>query len=149
MHHLTSAYRVGLLALDTLARRAHEPNQAKYSRNPPFREDIQWLLRLSTKLGTFKHKNITSVLIYINCYTITNDFFRIKLHSTILFGRHQQCSKSFHFTRCCSRSCYVLGTFQPKSNLVSIVESIGRKVSFNVRNILLFCHKSSNSMINE
>ncbi|XP_050525577.1 zinc finger SWIM domain-containing protein 8 homolog [Daktulosphaira vitifoliae] len=51
IHHLTSAYRVGLLALDTLARRVHEPNQAKYSRNPPFREDIQWLLRLSKKLG--------------------------------------------------------------------------------------------------
>jgi len=51
LHHLTSAYRVGLLALDTMARRIHEPNQAKYSRNPPFREDIQWLLRLSKKLG--------------------------------------------------------------------------------------------------
>lgn len=51
MHQLTSAYRIGLLALDTLARRVHEPNQTKYSRNPPFREEIQWLLRLSKKLG--------------------------------------------------------------------------------------------------
>lgn len=56
---MTSAYRVGLLALDTLARRVHEPNQAKYSRNPPFREDIQWLLRLSKKLG--KLFTITSI----------------------------------------------------------------------------------------
>ncbi|XP_050442654.1 zinc finger SWIM domain-containing protein 8 homolog isoform X2 [Adelges cooleyi] len=51
IQHLTSAYRVGMLALDSLARRVHEPNQAKYSRNPPFRDDIQWLLRLSKKLG--------------------------------------------------------------------------------------------------
>lgn len=51
IHHLTAAYRVGMLALETLARRVHEPNQAKYSRNPPFREDIQWLMRLSKKLG--------------------------------------------------------------------------------------------------
>jgi len=61
IHHLTSAYRVGLLALDTLARRVHEPNQAKYSRNPPFREEIQWLLRVSKKLGMlfdyYIHKN--------------------------------------------------------------------------------------------
>lgn len=58
IHHLTSAYRVGLLALDTMARRVHEPNQAKYSRNPPFREDIQWLLRLSKKLGILYLKKI-------------------------------------------------------------------------------------------
>jgi len=83
IHHLTSAYRVGLLALDTLARRAHEPNQAKYSRNPPFREDIQWLLRLSKKLGmcfkliknignTYK-KELGGQLLYI--YTIYFSIF--------------------------------------------------------------------------
>jgi len=73
IHHLTSAYRVGLLALDTLARRVHEPNQAKYSRNPPFREDIQWLLRLSKKLGMcFKLiKNIIDTIkrLVVNLYT--------------------------------------------------------------------------------
>lgn len=42
-----------MLALDTLARRVHDDRpQAKYARNPPYGEDVKWLLRISKNLGT-------------------------------------------------------------------------------------------------
>lgn len=42
-----------MLALETLARRVHDDRpQAKYARNPPYGEDVKWLLRVSKKLGT-------------------------------------------------------------------------------------------------
>lgn len=41
--YLLSAYRVGMLAMDTLARRIHDDRpQAKYARNPPYGEDVKW-----------------------------------------------------------------------------------------------------------
>ena len=50
---LFAAYRVGMLALETLARRVHDDRpQAKYARNPPYGEDVKWLLRVSKRLGT-------------------------------------------------------------------------------------------------
>jgi hypothetical protein len=50
---LVAAYRVGMLALETLARRVHDDRpQAKYARNPPYGEDVKWLLRISKRLGT-------------------------------------------------------------------------------------------------
>lgn len=50
---LVAAYRVGMLALETLARRVHDDRpQAKYARNPPYGEDVKWLLRVSKRLGT-------------------------------------------------------------------------------------------------
>lgn len=50
---LFAAYRVGMLALETLARRLIEDRpQAKYARNPPYGEDVKWLLRVSKRLGT-------------------------------------------------------------------------------------------------
>ncbi|KAL0280565.1 UNVERIFIED_CONTAM: hypothetical protein PYX00_001825 [Menopon gallinae] len=50
---LLAAYRVGMLALETLARRVHDDRpQTKYARNPPYEEDVKWLLRISNKLGT-------------------------------------------------------------------------------------------------
>ena len=50
---LVSSYRVGMLALETLARRVHDDRpQAKYARNPPYGEDVKWLLRVSKRLGT-------------------------------------------------------------------------------------------------
>ncbi|XP_023288160.1 zinc finger SWIM domain-containing protein 8 isoform X2 [Orussus abietinus] len=50
---LVAAYRVGMLALETLSRRVHDDRpQAKYARNPPYGEDIKWLLRVSKRLGT-------------------------------------------------------------------------------------------------
>uniref|UniRef100_A0A8D9ETE1 Zinc finger SWIM domain-containing protein 8 n=1 Tax=Cacopsylla melanoneura TaxID=428564 RepID=A0A8D9ETE1_9HEMI len=51
--YLLSAYRVGMLAMDTLARRVHDDRpQAKYARNPPYGEDVKWLLRIAAKLGS-------------------------------------------------------------------------------------------------
>ncbi|KAG8224313.1 hypothetical protein J437_LFUL007254 [Ladona fulva] len=53
LRYLLAAYRVGMLAMDTLARRVHDDRpQAKFARNPPYGEDINWLLQVSKKLGT-------------------------------------------------------------------------------------------------
>ncbi|XP_063237726.1 zinc finger SWIM domain-containing protein 8 homolog isoform X2 [Bacillus rossius redtenbacheri] len=53
VRYLLAAYRVGMLALETLSRRVHDDRpQAKYARNPPYGEDAKWLLRISKKLGT-------------------------------------------------------------------------------------------------
>ncbi|XP_066258145.1 zinc finger SWIM domain-containing protein 8 homolog isoform X3 [Euwallacea similis] len=53
LRYLLTAYRVGMLALDTLARRVHDDRpQAKYARNPPYGEDVKWLLRISKNLST-------------------------------------------------------------------------------------------------
>ncbi|XP_073985781.1 zinc finger SWIM domain-containing dorado isoform X1 [Rhodnius prolixus] len=53
VRYLLSAYRVGMLAMETIARRVHDdrPN-AKYARNPPYGDDVKWLLRIAEKLGT-------------------------------------------------------------------------------------------------
>ncbi|KAK6633958.1 hypothetical protein RUM44_004565 [Polyplax serrata] len=55
---LFAAYRVGMLALETLARRVHDDRpQAKYARHPPYGDDVKWLLQISKKLGTqYLHK---------------------------------------------------------------------------------------------
>ncbi|XP_054168196.1 zinc finger SWIM domain-containing protein 8-like [Oppia nitens] len=51
--YLLSAYRVGMLAMETLARRVHDDRpQAKYARNPSYGEDVKWLLNVAKKLGT-------------------------------------------------------------------------------------------------
>ncbi|XP_075215319.1 zinc finger SWIM domain-containing dorado [Lycorma delicatula] len=53
LRYLLAAYRVGMLALETLARRVHDDRPlAKYARNPPYGEDVKWLLRIAKKLGT-------------------------------------------------------------------------------------------------
>ncbi|XP_074025698.1 zinc finger SWIM domain-containing dorado [Leptinotarsa decemlineata] len=53
LRYLLTSYRVGMLALETLARRVHDDRpQAKYARNPPYGEDVKWLLRISKHLGT-------------------------------------------------------------------------------------------------
>lgn len=53
LRYLLTAYRVGMLAMETLARRVHDDRpQAKYARNPPYGEDVKWLLQLSKQLGT-------------------------------------------------------------------------------------------------
>lgn len=53
LRYLMAAYNVGMLALETLARRVHDDRpQAKYARNPPYGEDVKWLLQISKKLGT-------------------------------------------------------------------------------------------------
>ncbi|XP_070185211.1 zinc finger SWIM domain-containing protein 8-like isoform X3 [Littorina saxatilis] len=53
MKYLTAAFRVGMLAMETLARRVHDDRpQTKYARNPPYGEDVKWLLAIAVKLGT-------------------------------------------------------------------------------------------------
>lgn len=53
LRYLLAAYNVGMLAMETLARRVHDDRpQAKYARNPLYGEDVKWLLRISKKLGT-------------------------------------------------------------------------------------------------
>ncbi|XP_078499350.1 zinc finger SWIM domain-containing protein 8 isoform X1 [Lissotriton helveticus] len=51
LHHLHSAYRVGMLALEMLGRRAHNDHPNNFSRSPPYTEDVKWLLGLASKLG--------------------------------------------------------------------------------------------------
>ena len=47
-----AAYRVGMLAMETLARKVHEDRpQTKYAKNPPNGEDVKWLLHVAFKLG--------------------------------------------------------------------------------------------------
>ncbi|MEE6488457.1 hypothetical protein FKM82_015232 [Ascaphus truei] len=51
LHYLHSAYRVGMLALEMLGRRAHNDHPNNFSRSPPYTEDVKWLLGLAAKLG--------------------------------------------------------------------------------------------------
>ncbi|XP_055517599.1 zinc finger SWIM domain-containing protein 8 isoform X2 [Leucoraja erinacea] len=52
LHYLHSAYRLGMLALEMLGRRAHNDHPNNYfSRSPPYTEDVKWLLGLATRLG--------------------------------------------------------------------------------------------------
>nr|XP_027202504.1 zinc finger SWIM domain-containing protein 8-like [Dermatophagoides pteronyssinus] len=51
--YLHAAYRVGMLAMEALARRVNDDRpQAKYARNPSYGEDVRWLLSIAKKLGT-------------------------------------------------------------------------------------------------
>ena len=50
--YLMSAYRVGMVALETLGRRVSEDRpQTKFTRNPSYAEDVKWLLGVAKKLG--------------------------------------------------------------------------------------------------
>ena len=50
--YLMSAYRVGMVALETLGRRVSEDRpQTKFTRNPSYAEDVKWLLSVAKKLG--------------------------------------------------------------------------------------------------
>ncbi|DAA14257.1 TPA: hypothetical protein LOC533041 [Bos taurus] len=51
LHHLHAAYRVGMLALEMLGRRAHNDHPNNFSRSPPYTDDVKWLLGLAAKLG--------------------------------------------------------------------------------------------------
>ncbi|XP_050667578.1 zinc finger SWIM domain-containing protein 8 homolog isoform X2 [Leptidea sinapis] len=52
LRRLLAAYRVGMLALETQARRIHDDRpQNKFGRNPPYGEHVKWLLRISARLG--------------------------------------------------------------------------------------------------
>ena len=52
LNYLLAAFRVGMLAMETLARRVHDDRpQTKYARNPPYGEDVKWLLTIAVRLG--------------------------------------------------------------------------------------------------
>ena len=52
INYLMSSYRVGMLAMETLARRVHDDRpQTKYARNPSYGEDVKWLLKIAKMLG--------------------------------------------------------------------------------------------------
>lgn len=56
LRYLLAAYGAGMLAMETLARRVHDDRpQAKYARNPPYGEDVKWLLRISKHLGMINY----------------------------------------------------------------------------------------------
>jgi hypothetical protein len=56
-----------MLALETLARRVHDDRpQAKYARNPPYGEDVKWLLRVSKKLGEFYYETYLWVVFLLS-----------------------------------------------------------------------------------
>lgn len=91
--YLLSAYRVGMLAMDTLARRVHDDRpQAKYARNPSYGEDVKWLLNVAKKLG----KLSTVVVIQeFAKYIFFN--FRYFIFARILHMYSEQRSKPFCF----------------------------------------------------
>ena len=49
--YLLATYRVGMLAMESLARSRDDRPTAKFSRNPLHGEDIKWVLSISRKLG--------------------------------------------------------------------------------------------------
>lgn len=58
LNYLMAVFRVGMAAMDTLARRVHDDRpQTKYARNPPYGEDVKWLLGIAIKLGESGHKS--------------------------------------------------------------------------------------------
>jgi hypothetical protein len=41
----------GMVALDLLTKRTEDRPNNKYARNPPYANDVKWILKLSIKLG--------------------------------------------------------------------------------------------------
>ncbi|BFZ03243.1 hypothetical protein BsWGS_06282 [Bradybaena similaris] len=53
LNYLMATFRTGMLAMETLSRKVHDDRpQTKYARNPPYGEDVRWLLSVAIKLGT-------------------------------------------------------------------------------------------------
>lgn len=50
LKYLKSAYRVGMLGLEAIAKRTDGP-QVKYRQSPPFADDVKWLCEIAYKLG--------------------------------------------------------------------------------------------------
>ncbi|VDP10961.1 unnamed protein product, partial [Soboliphyme baturini] len=51
-HYLYAAYRVGMLAMETMGRRVNDDRSyIKFSQNPPYGDDVKWLLKIAKKLG--------------------------------------------------------------------------------------------------
>jgi hypothetical protein len=73
-----------MLALETLARRVHDDRpQAKYARNPPYGEDVKWLLRVAKKLGEFCHETCRSCCGIISSTSAVEETGHIYHHTKI------------------------------------------------------------------
>lgn len=71
-----------MLALETLARRVHDDRpQAKYARNPPYGEDVKWLLRISKHLGKIL------LILFVFQLVNLNDF---QVHNTYIISAYAQ-----------------------------------------------------------
>jgi hypothetical protein len=69
LNYLMASFRVGMLALETLSRRVHDDRpQTKYARNPPYGEDVKWLLGIAIKLGKCWVLRGFFVLMNVNMY---------------------------------------------------------------------------------
>lgn len=52
LDYLYSAYRVAVLAMEALRRKNHDEGpKNKFARNPPYEEDIKWMVALTKELG--------------------------------------------------------------------------------------------------
>lgn len=76
--YMHSAYRVGMLAMETLSRRAYDDRQqTRYAKNPSYGEDVKWLLFIAKKLGK---SNLVIIMKISKFFS-----FRSTMHSRILF----------------------------------------------------------------
>lgn len=83
-----------MLALETLARRVHDDRpQAKYARQPPYGDDVKWLLQISKKLGKVIRKTQqregNAKVLYICSNEVKYFHFRYTISSQILRLRSQ------------------------------------------------------------
>ncbi|VDI34720.1 Hypothetical predicted protein [Mytilus galloprovincialis] len=112
LNYLNAAFRTGMLAMETLARRVHDDRpQAKYARNPPYGEDVKWLLNIAVKLGTnyiqqFCMSSVNAVVSPFVLYDIAIEAAHVlarnnptiaqnHLRSTILNPIIQKCTQMF------------------------------------------------------
>ncbi|XP_022909187.2 zinc finger SWIM domain-containing protein 8 homolog [Onthophagus taurus] len=87
LRYLLSAYGAGMLAMETLSRRVHDDRpQAKYARNPPYGEDVKWLLRISRHLGTQYLQQYC--LCAVNSLVSPFVLYDVAIESAQYLGRH-------------------------------------------------------------
>lgn len=111
LRYLLAAYRVGMLAMETLARRVHDDRpQAKYARNPPYGEDVKWLLRISKHLG----EDDSGEVVWW-CYKSAIAYCRHPVPPPVLRVRGEQHRQSVCPARRCDGVCPVSVEEQPGS----------------------------------
>lgn len=123
--YVLAAFRVGMFAMETLARKVHDDRpQAKYARCPSYGDDVKWLLSVAKKLGThylhqFCMSTVSSVVSPFVLQDIANDVHSYlsqngnppalnqQIRNPILYPLVQKCqqmyiqcthSKLFHIT---------------------------------------------------
>ena len=66
LKYLMSAFRVGMLGLEALPRRADGVHQLKYRQNPSYADDVKWLFGIAIKLGKIKIFDLVELTLKIN-----------------------------------------------------------------------------------